>query len=469
MQSNTHDTPDGNKSHHPLRFPLKVSAVSWKEIVQTIVPLVLLCAVLVWAALHFVNSAPPRTITISAGPKGSTFESNAERYQKILARNGVTLKILESQGSIDNLQRMADPKSKVDIALVVSGLSVTEDTSNLESLGSLFYQPLTIFYRSPKQITRLSELQGHSIAIGAEGTATRFMALAMLKANGIEPGGSSKLLALEGEDARNALLHREVEAIFLSGDSSPPATIRELLHADGVRLFDFEQANAYMRRFPYLNKLPVPAGAFDLGENLPPTDINLMAPAVELVARPNLHPVITDLLIEAAFEIHNHASLLQQAGQFPTPAMHAFPINAEAARYYKSGDKSLAYRYLPFWLASLLNRAIVVLVPIFVVVIPSLKYLPQLYRWRINMRIHKRYGELMALEREALGPVSEERRGELLARLREIEQGVIKRRIPGSHAEQVYLLRQHIGFVREQLARNSGTEKVERPAPAGTA
>jgi hypothetical protein len=290
-----------------------------------------------------------------------------------------------------------------------------------------------------------------------------------LKANGIEPGGSSKLLALEGEDARNALLHKEAEAIFLTGDSSPPATIRELLHADGVRLFDFDQANAYVRRFPFLNKLPVPAGAFDLGENLPPTDINLMAPAVELVARPNLHPVITDLLIEAATEVHNHASLLQQAGQFPTPAMHSFPINAEAARYYKSGDKSLAYRYLPFWLASLFNRAIVVLVPIFVVVIPSLKYLPQLYRWRINMRIHKRYGELMALEREALGPVSEERRGQLLARLREIEKGVIKRRIPGSHAEQVYLLRQHIGFVREQLTRNGGAERVERPAPADTA
>ena len=193
MKSNTHDTPDGNKNHHPLRFPLKISAVSWKEIVQAVIPLVLLCAVLVWAALHFVNSAPPRTITISAGPKGSTFEANAERYQKILARNGVTLKILESQGSIDNLHRMADPKSKVDIALVVSGLSVTEDTSNLESLGgSLFYQPLTIFYRSPNPIKRLSELQGHTIAIGAEGTATRFMALAMLKANGIEPGGSSR-------------------------------------------------------------------------------------------------------------------------------------------------------------------------------------------------------------------------------------------------------------------------------------
>jgi TRAP-type uncharacterized transport system substrate-binding protein len=372
----------------------------------------------------------------------------------------VTLKILESQGSIDNLHRMADPKSKVDIALVVSGLTVDEDTSSLESLGSLFYQPLTIFYRSPNPIKRLSELQGHSIAIGTEGTATHFIAMAMLKQNEIEPGGSTKLLDLEGEDARNALLHRQAEAIFLSGDSSPPATIKELLHQDGVRLFDFEQASAYVRRFPYLNKLVVPAGAFDLGENLPATDIDLLAPTVELVVRPNLHPAISDLLIEAAMEVHSHASLLQQAGQFPTPAIHTFPISAEAARYYKSGDKSFVYRHFPFWLASLLDRVIVLLVPIFVVVIPSLKYLPQLYKWRINSRIHKRYGELMALERESLRPMSEARRNELLARLREIEEAVIKRKIPGSHAEQLYLLRQHISFVREQLTRESREEPL---------
>jgi TRAP-type uncharacterized transport system substrate-binding protein len=455
MEPNSHNTPDRNKTHAPLRFPLKVTGVSWWEVAQTVGPAVLLCVALVWGTLHFVSSAPPRTITISAGPPGSTFETNAERYRKILARSGVTLKILQSQGSIDNLHRLADPKAKVDVALVVSGLSITQDTSNLESLGSLFYQPLTIFYRSAKPITRLSELQGHTIAIGPEGTATRFIALAMLKANEIEPGGPTKFLDLEGEDARNALLHKQADAIFLSGDSSPPATIREMLHAEGVRLFDFEQANAYVRRFPYLNKLNVPAGAFDLGENLPPTDINLMAPTVELVARANLHPAICDLLIEAAYEVHNHASVLQQAGQFPTPLMHTFPINAEAARYYKSGDKSFTYRYLPFWLASLLNRAIVLLVPVFVVVIPSLKYLPQLYRWRINSRIHKRYGELMALERETLRPISDERRSELLDRLQDIEKAVIKRKIPGSHAEQLYLLRQHIGFVRENLTRGA--------------
>jgi hypothetical protein len=272
-------------------------------------------------------------------------------------------------------------------------------------------------------------------------------------------------LSLEGEEARRALLNKQADAVFLTGDSASPATIREMLHADGVRLFDFSQASAYVRRFPYLSKLVVPAGAFDLGEDIPPSDINLLAPTVELIAHSNLHPALCDLLIEAAFEVHGRASVLQSAGQFPNAVTHLFPINTEAARYYKSGDRSFAYRYFPFWLASIFNRALVVFVPILVVVIPGLRYLPQMYRWRINSRIHRRYGELMAVERESLGILTEERRAELLDRLKEIERSVITRRIPGSHAEQVYLLRQHIGFVRKNLALGAAPHE-STPAPS---
>jgi TRAP-type uncharacterized transport system substrate-binding protein len=445
-------TATGTQGRAPLRHPLKTSVVSWRALAQTLGPFLILGAVVLWAVIHFVDSAPPRTLTMSSGPKGSTFEANAERYSKILARSGIQLRVIQSEGSIDNLNRLADRKSHVDIALVQSGLSESGEAGELVSLGSMFYQPLSIFYRSPKPLVRLSELSSKRIAIGPEGSGTRFLALALLKANEIEPQGSTQLLSLEGEPARMALLRNQVDAIFLTGDSASTATILEMLHAEGIRLFDFSQADAYVRRFPYLNKLVVPAGAFDLGEDLPPSEVNLLAPTVEMVAHSDLHPALCDLLIEAAFQVHGHASVLQSAGQFPNPLMHTFPLSPEAARYYKSGDKSFTYRYLPFWLASLVDRIIVLLLPILVVVIPGLRYLPQLYRWRIDSRIHRRYGELMAVERESLGKLSGERRAALLEQLGEIERAVIARKVPGSHAEQVYLLRQHIAFVRRRLA-----------------
>jgi TRAP-type uncharacterized transport system substrate-binding protein len=441
----------GLKSKLSSLIPSKHGNVSWWAFAQTVAPPVLVCAVLVWAALHFVSSAPPHSLSISSGPKGSSFESIAQRYAKILARNGIELNVVPSAGSLDNLNRMSDPKSHVDIALVQSGVTSNTDSDDIESLGGMFYQPLLIFYRSPKPLQRLSQLSEQRIAIGPEGSGTRFLALALLKANEIEPNGLTTLSNLEGEAARSALLRKQVDAIFLTGDSASPATIREMLHADGIRLFEFPQASAYVRRFSYLSKLTLPAGAFDLGENLPPEDMSLLAPTVELVAHSNLHPALCDLLIEAATQVHGHASLLQAAGQFPNPSIHAFPLSTEASRYYKSGDRSFIYRYLPFWLASLLSRLLIVIVPLFVVIVPSLRYLPLLYRWRIDSRIHHRYGELMELERETLGTMSEQRRAEVLERLAAIEKSVISRKMPGSHAEQVYVLREHIDFVRKKL------------------
>ena len=441
-----------------IRLPPRFTAVSFWALAQTLAPILLIAALAIWAALHFVQSAPPRTITISTGPSGSAFDTMAARYAKILARSGITLKLVQSAGSIENLARLSDHKSKVDIALVQSGLA-QDDQSDLVSLGGMFYQPVTIFYRSQKPLSRLSDFRGQRIAIGPEGSGTRFLALALLKANEIEPQGPTRLVSLEGDAAREALLRKEVDVVFLTGDSASPLTIREMLHAEGILLFDFPQADAYVRRFSYLNKLVLPPGAFDLGENLPPTEVNLLAPTVELVSHSDLHPAIVDLLVEAAFQVHGRATLLQAAGQFPNPSMRTLPLDEEAGRYYKSGDKTFTYRYLPFWLASLVNRAAVVLLPILVVVVPGLRFLPQMYRWRIDSRIHHRYTELMSIEREALGKLTEERRAVLLKRLREMERSVISRKMPGSHAEQLYQLRQHIEFVREGLSRSGGADE----------
>ena len=439
----------------------RIPRISWRDLAATLGPVLLLSVGAIVLALHFVRPAPPSSLTMAGGPENSNFRAVADRYKAILAKNGVTLNIVPSAGSVDNLNKLADPDGGIDIALVQSGITTQADTSDLVSLGSMFYQPLTVFYRGAKPMQNLSELQGKRIAVGAEGSGTRALALELLKANGIEPGGKTALLPLEGEAARKALQSRQADAIVLSGDSAGPATIREMLHADGVRLYDFPQADAYVRRFRYLSKLQLPAGAFDLGENLPAQPINMLAPTVELLAHSDLHPALSDLLMEAAHTVHGRPTLLQNTNEFPAPQQHDYPISDDAARYYKSG-KSVLYRYLPFWLASLVNRAVVVLVPIIVVLIPGLRIVPQLYGWRITNRIYKRYGELMALERASLEPTTPEQRTALLDRLAEVEKQVISAKMPGAYANQIYVLRQHINFVRERL---NGQAAGEEPPP----
>ena len=433
---------------------LKISQVSWRDLALTLGPFVLLLAVVGWITLHFVQPAPPDTIVMTSGAQGSMYEVYAERYAKILARQGVKLKILPSQGSLENLKRLSDPQFKVDVGFVQGGIASLGDANNLVSLGSVFYVPVLVFYRAPHPIKLLSELQGKRIAIGREGSGARALAETLLKANGIAAGGKTELLDLEGKRAQDALVKGAADAAFVMGDSATPATMRDLIHTGGIRLFDFVQGDAYVGRFRYLTKLQLPPGSLDLGKNTPPEALTMVAPTVELIARPGLHPALSDMLIQAAQEVHGRATLLQKAGEFPAPLEHEYRVSDEATRYYQSG-KSFAYRHLPFWLASLVDRIVIVLVPLAVILIPGLKVVPWLYKWRINARIYRRYGELMALERLAFGETTREQRADMLDRLDEIERRIITGKVPASAAEQLYVLRQHVHFVRNRLLQVS--------------
>jgi len=433
----------------------RFSRVSLRDLAVTAGPVILITVAAIAAAFWFVRPAPPGTITIASGPDGSTFRLTAEKYRKILARNGVTLRILPSEGSLDNLRKLVDPASRVDVGFVQGGLSAGIAVDRLVSLGSVFHEPLALFYRGAASLDRISGLAGKRLAIGPEGSGTRALALILLKANGIEPGGATALLDLGGEDATRDLIAGKVDAAFLMGDSATPAMMRSLLRTPGIRLLDFAQAAAYSRRFPYLSTLDIPMGVFDLGKNTPPKEIHLIGPTVELVARENLHPALSDLLIEAAREVHGGARLLQKAGEFPAPREHEYRISEDARRYYSSG-KSFIYRSLPFWLASLADRALVVLVPIVVLLIPGLKLVPKLYSWRIRSRIYRWYGRLIALERSLLEQPAPGEREDILKRLDDIEAEVNRMKMPLAYADQFYVLRDHIAFVRDRYSGGAG-------------
>ncbi|TAN13737.1 MAG: C4-dicarboxylate ABC transporter substrate-binding protein [Burkholderiaceae bacterium] len=432
----------------------RVTHISWRALLVSVGPIVAILALGAYLVFHFIQPAP-RTLTISAGPVGSVVYDTAEKYVPILAGKGITLKVLSSEGSLQNLERLSDAHSGVDLALVQSGITGPKKDDSVVSLGSLFFEPITLFYRSKQPLTRLSQLARRYIGIGGAGSGTQFLALALLHANGVAADAETHFEPVEGNTAMQALLDGKVGAIFLSGDSATPANFRTLLLAPGIHMFNFVQADAYVRRFRYLSKLEVPAGTFDLGHNLPPAPIAVLAPTVELLAHAGLHPALVDLLIEAAREVNGKGSLLHKPGEFPSPLAQNWPIDSEAQRFYKSGPTLLS-RFLPFWFASLLSRAWLLLVPLIVVLIPALQFAPTLYGGLIKNRIYRRYGNLMALERVALDPLTPEQRGQLERRLNDIERDIIGLKMPGAYANDLYVLRQHAKFVRGRLAERNG-------------
>jgi hypothetical protein len=333
---------------------------------------------------------------------------------------------------------------------VQTGVAKGKNIDKLMSLGSISYEPLYIFYRGSKSVDLLSQFEGKRLAIGEDGTGTQVLALELLAMNGIKPGGSTTLLEMDDEAAEAALLAGEIDAAFMMSDSASSKTMHDLLRIPGIKLFDFSQADAYARRIGYLNKIILPRGSIDFARNIPGHDINLVSPTVELIARVDLHPALSDLLLEAATEVHGRAGLTQRRGEFPVPLEHEYRISTDASRYYKSG-KSFLYRYLPFWLASLLNRILVVFVPMILVLIPGMRSIPAIFRWQMRLRIFRWYRVLMILEKDMAMPVTPGKGEELVRRLEHIENAVNKMKVPVSFAEPFYVLRGHIGFVRERL------------------
>ena len=400
-------------------------------------------AVILFAIFWFIHSAPPRALTITSGPPGSSLERFADGYREILARNKVKLIVLNSEGSLENLQRLSDPKFHVDLGFVQTGETNTDKGADLFSLGSIAFQPLLIFYRSSIPVSLLSDFAGKRLAVGKAGTGTRALALMLLATNGIVPGGPTTLLDLDAGDAAQALMDGRVDAVFLMGDSASSQTMRMLVHAPDIHIFDFVQADAYTRRFAFLNKVAFPRGSIDFGRDMPAHDVTLLAPTVELVARTSLHPALSDLLLEAAGEVHGKPTLLQNRGEFPAPLEHDLRISPDASRYYKSGRR--------FWLASLVSRILVAFGPMVLVLVPALRLIPRAYKWRMQLRIYRWYRSLLRVEQDLSDKMTTAKRNDLCQRLDHIENSVNQMKVPASFAGQFYGLREHIGFVRERL------------------
>jgi hypothetical protein len=401
-------------------------------------------------AFVFLNSAPPTTLTMTSGPAGSSFNTVAEQYRKILARDGVTLTILPSQGSRDNLARLADPKARVDVGFVVGGETAESRAGRLVSLGSVSYQPLMIFYRGRAR-TLLSDFKGLRLDVGLEGSGASALAQKLFDVNGIKPGDGTRIGHATPEVSVKELLQGHIDALFAMSDATPTALMRQLLREPDIHLFTFVQAEGYAHRITYLNRLVLPRGAIDFGEDIPAEDVTLVAPTVELVARESLHPALSDLLLEAAREVHGRAGLFKKAGEFPAALEHDFPVSADATRYYASG-RGFLYRNFPFWIASLIARLLAIVVPMTIILVPGFKIAPSIFRWRVESRIYRWYGVLQRIERDSYhAPLDARRCDDLLRHLDHVETTVSKLAVPPAFGDLLYDLRGHIAVVRESL------------------
>jgi len=445
------------------KLGFNVRQAVWLYVVAGALILIAVVATIAW-----LGPLPPKVVTMSTGTAGSDFDQFGREYQAILKRAGVQLRLVPSAGSVENLARLNDPRSGVAVAFAQGGLTTEAKSPDLESLGTVFYQPFWLFLRRGISLARPEDLRGKRVAAGPDGSGTQVMAKKFLALNGIDES-TLQIVPLPATEAGEALTRGEIDAAAMVASWDTPI-VHRLLASPDINIVGAPRADAYVALDPYLTKLVLPTGVGDLASNRPPNDVTLVATQASLIVRKDLHPAVQYLLLEAATEIHSDAGLFRKAGEFPAPAPVDLPISKDARQFYKSGSPFLQ-RYLPYGLAVLASRLLLLLIPVIGVAYPLLRMAPALYGWSMRRRIFRLYGELKYIETE-LENARAIPAADLLTQLQRLEERANRLQLPFAFAPFLYQLRNHIALVRARIqavASGAAAPAAQRPsAAAGT-
>ncbi len=415
-----------------------------KQMLRIYGPAALLAILAFAVAYQFIKPAPPDHVRIASGGPQGAYYGFAQAYARELAKEGITLEVIQTAGSVENIGLLH--QGKVDIALVQGGIPDADKGLELYSLGSLYYEPLWLFVRKGVQVADLRDLRGLTVAAGGKGSGTRALVLRLLADNGVGPD-DTRLPALASQAAAERLRQGAVDAAFFV--TSPRSSLIQSLLKDGrLALVPFRRTEAYARRYRFLTGVTLPEGVVDLKQDIPPHDVRLLAPAANLVVSSENHPAINDLLLQAIARVHRDGDWFAGHGEFPRSDLLAYPLAAEAERFYKSGPPFLQ-RYLPFWAASLVDRLKVMLLPLVLMLLPLFKAMPPLYQWRMASRIYRWYDDLFEIEQRL--DQGREDPVVLMRTLDRIEKEVRHIDVPLRFGDQLYALREHIELVQRRL------------------
>lgn len=406
---------------------------------------------LLFVTLWVLVPPPPRSIELATGFPTGLYQQFGEKLQSELAEEGISLKLRTTGGSIDNLALLKDPQSGVDFAMVQGGVADLSKYPDFISIAGVFYEPVWVWYREssfPSESGRLgllSQLKGKRVSIGNEGSGTLSLASQLLAASGLSLSDlrAEKLKPL---DALEKFKKGELDAVFLVSAAEAPV-VKKFYETPGIRLMNFEQAEAYVHLFPFLSKVTVPRGVVSIAYDLPRQDIQVLAATATLVGKNDISPALVTLLLSSTYDILKTYSYLQKPGEFPSGTGLDFPLHVDAEIYLKDGP-SFLYRHLPFWTAVWIARFAKIVIPLLVILIPLFTYIPAAKNLLLRLKLSQVYEELKVIERNASNPDLKEKN---LKDLELIERRVGNIKVSMLDAKELYDLKGHVGEVRSRL------------------
>jgi len=421
------------------------------QVLRALWPLLLLLALAAGIAIWLAKPAPPGTVAFATGPEGSALEIFGRQYEAFFRRHGITLQIIPSSGSRENISRLRDPKDPVQAGFVEGGLLKPEGAAGLLSLGSIAYHPVWFFHYGPLSQEHMTGeiFKTERINIGPPGSGSNAVGHHILRLNGLPAGPN--ILEYGLMEGVNALQRGEIDGVLIV-DSLDGPDVQTLLHSPDIQLLGAPRAKAYVKQGHFMEVVQLPTGSIDLARHIPPQDLELVAVTVSLLVAKDLHPAIQMLFMQAAAEVNGRESFFSEAKEFPSYKDPTVPESEVAQRYHKSGPPVLM-RYMPFWLAEFIDRIFIMLMPLFVFAYPLIRSMPNFRRQRTLKRLQQYYGKLKFLESEIFNHYQPTSRDDYFRRLDELEREVIALVVPRSFAENYFELRSSIDFVRRKLSQ----------------
>ncbi|QSI32308.1 C4-dicarboxylate ABC transporter substrate-binding protein [Variovorax sp. RKNM96] len=451
-----------------MAFPrtLKLILLSIRDLIASAGPIIFLVIGLLIAAYWYLQPQPPKHVTLATGPTGSAYAEFGKRYATALKANGITVELKPTSGSSENLELLR--KGGADVGFVRGGSAdpVADEEAGLSSLGSLFFEPIWLFYRADSALkvdkktgtlTSLTQLRGLRVNVDMPGSGLPEIMERLFKANRLGPD-DVLLSNLEQAAAAEALQAGLLDAIVLSSAPQSPQ-VQRLLRAGDIKLMDFGQADAYSRRFPFLSAVTLPRGVVDLSKDLPPSDVSLLAATTSLLSREETHPALRQLFAQSAQTVHSGAGWFNRARDFPNTRTSELPVSPEGDRAI-NGTPPFWQRYLPFWASNLVERMWLVLGGLLVLMLPLSRVIPPLYQFRVRRRVFRWYARLRDIEGKVDARTGD--RDTLLKELDDLDRVVNKVAVPLSYADELYALRNNIYAVRKRVL--AGTAKGEAAA-----
>jgi TRAP transporter TAXI family solute receptor len=407
--------------------------------------------IILFGVLWILVPPPPKTIEMATGFPTGLYYQFGERLKTEVAKEGVDLKVRSTGGTLDNLTLLNDPNSGVDFAMVQGGVANLNEYPKLVSIAGMFYEPIWVWYREGAfkgdggQLSILSQLKGKKVSIGNEGSGTLVLAKDLLRASGIAEN-EIEAAKLTPDEAIAKLSNGQLDAVFIVAAAEAPI-LHKFYSVPGIRLMDFDQADAYTRNLNYLSKVTVSRGLLSIQHDLPRRDIQVMAATATLVAHDDVSPAMVSLLLSASYDILKSYSRLQKVGEFPSSSGLDFPLHVDADIYLKDGP-SFLHRHLPFWTAVWAGRFVKIVIPLLVILIPLFTYIPSAKNFFLRLKLAQVYEELKVIERNALNPALKEKNFKDLA---DIERRVGNIKVSMLDAKELYDLKGHVGEVRGRL------------------